>query len=641
MKTFEELGLNSEILKAIEDLGFESPTLVQDKTIDVLLNSNKDLVVLSQTGTGKTAAFGFPLIQKIEKDTKKPQTLILCPTRELCIQIAKDLKSYAKYTENFNIVAVYGGSSIEKQMYDLKSNVQMVVGTPGRTLDLIKRKKLNVSEIKYLILDEADEMFNMGFKEELNSILEKTPDKKQNCLFTATMPKEAYRIASKYMDNPEEIVAGKKNIGAINVNHVYYMVQAKDRYKALKRIADVNPNIYGIIFCRTRRETKDIADKLMGDGYNADALHGDLSQAQRDYVMHRFRVKNLQILVATDVAARGLDVEDLTHIINYNMPDDPEAYIHRSGRTGRAGKKGTSISIIHTRSMNKIRELEKKVSQKFERNLIPIGEEICEKQLFNLIDKVEKIKVDEKQIEKYLPIIYKKLDWLNREDLIKHFVSVEFNHFLEYYKNAVDLNVQIRKDRNTKDGKENSRHSSENFSRFYINIGSVNKLVPVRLIGLINERLKKRDVEIGKIEILKKFSFFEVDKNFEDQVLDTFKNYEFEGNSLIVELSKEKKGSQQDGNFRKRNFKKNDSFKRNDRFKKDDGFKRNDRFKKDEGFKRTDRFKKDDGFKRTDRFKKDDGFKRTDRFKKDDGFKKNDRFKKDDGFKKDNSFNEE
>ncbi len=618
MKTFEELGLNSEILKAIEDLGFESPTLVQDKTIDVLLNSNKDLVVLSQTGTGKTAAFGFPLIQKIEKDTKKPQTLILCPTRELCIQITKDLKSYAKYTKNFNIVAVYGGSSIEKQMYDLKSNVQMVVGTPGRTLDLIKRKKLNVSEIKYLILDEADEMFNMGFKEELNSILEKTPDKKQNCLFTATMPKEAYRIASKYMDNPEEIVAGERNIGAINVNHVYYMVQAKDRYKALKRIADVNPNIYGIIFCRTRRETKDIADKLMSDGYNADALHGDLSQAQRDYVMHRFRVKNLQILVATDVAARGLDVEDLTHIINYNIPDDPEAYIHRSGRTGRAGKKGTSISIIHTRSMNKIRELERKVSQKFERNLIPIGEEICEKQLFNLIDKVEKIKVDEKQIEKYLPIIYKKLDWLKREDLIKHFVSVEFNHFLEYYKNAVDLNVQIRKDRNTrdgntrdrntKDGKGNFRNSSENFSRFYINIGSVNKLVPVRLIGLINEKLRKRDVEIGKIEILKKFSFFEVDKNFEDEILKTFENSEFEGNSLIVELSKEKKEKQQDGNFRKRNFKKNDRFKRNDRFRKDDDFKRNDRFKKDDGFKRNDRFKKDDGFKRNDNSRKYGGF---------------------------------
>ena len=535
MQTFEEMGVNSHILSAIKELGFEKPTPIQEKTISLLLDSKQDLIALAQTGTGKTAAFGLPIIQKINSSLNQVQAIILCPTRELCVQIAKDLESYSKNLSNINVAAIYGGTSIDKQIKALQNHhIQIVVGTPGRTLDMIKRKRLKLKNIECLVLDEADEMFNMGFKDELDAILADTPSEKQTLLFSATMPREISNIAKKYMTDPAEVVAGDKNKGADNVNHVYYMVQAKDRYKALKRIADVNPNIYGIIFCRTRKETKEIADKLMSDGYNADALHGDLSQAQRDYVMHRFRVKNLQILVATDVAARGLDVNDLTHIINYSLPDDNEIYIHRSGRTGRAGKKGISVSIIHTRRMNNIRLLEKKVGKKFERKLIPEGTEICEKQLFNLIDKVEKVKVDNTQIEKYLPIINEKLSWLEREDLIKHFVSVEFNHFLSYYKNAVDLNVSMKED-----GKVVRRDKTA-FSRFHINLGLKHNLNPARLIGLINENLKRRNIDIGKIEILKRFSFFEVDKDFENEVSGAFKNAKFDGVSVFVELSKPK-----------------------------------------------------------------------------------------------------
>ncbi|RLD83641.1 MAG: ATP-dependent helicase, partial [Bacteroidetes bacterium] len=446
MITFKETELNPEILKALDELGFVNPTPIQEKTIPHLLSSERDLVGFAQTGTGKTAAFGLPIIHQIDTKSKNVQAIILSPTRELCVQIAQDITNYAKYTKGLNVVAVYGGTSIDTQIRSLKKGAQIVVGTPGRTLDLIKRKKLKLSTVEYLVLDEADEMLTMGFKDDLDAILEGTPAEKQTLLFSATMPKEIANIAKKYMKDSVEISAGKKNIGAENVNHIYYMVNARDRYLALKRIADINPKIYGIVFCRTRRETKEVAEKLMGDGYNADALHGDLSQAQRDYVMSRFRTKKLQLLVATDVAARGLDVTDLTHIINYNLPDDLEVYIHRSGRTGRAGKKGISISIIHSRETGKIRMIQKKVGKTFEHIPVPSGKEICGKQLYNLIDKVEKIEVDESQIEQFLPEIYKKLDWLSREELIKHFVSAEFNRFLAYYKNAPDLNVSSKSD---------------------------------------------------------------------------------------------------------------------------------------------------------------------------------------------------
>src|SRR6056297_1115478 len=441
MTLFNEMGLNPEIQLAIEEIGFEQPTPIQEKVVPFLMNDKQDLVALAQTGTGKTAAFGLPILQQIDTTKKASQALILRPTRELALQIANDLENYARHLTKINIAVVYGGADIKKQINQLERGAQIVVGTPGRTLDLIKRKKLKVNEIQWLVLDEADEMLSMGFKDDLDAILETSPAEKQTLLFSATMPKEIVSIANKYMNNPFEISVGKKNTGAENVEHHYYLIHAKDRYIALKRIADLNPNIYGIIFCRTRAETKDVADKLMQDGYNADALHGDLSQSQRDHVMARFRTKHLQMLVATDVAARGLDVNDLTHVINYNLPDDPEIYIHRSGRTGRAGKRGISVTLIHLREKGKLRQVEKSVNKKFIQQQVPSGKEICEKQLFNLIDRMEQVDVNETEIESFMPVIYKKLSWLDREDLIKRFVSVEFNRFLKYYENAPDINV--------------------------------------------------------------------------------------------------------------------------------------------------------------------------------------------------------
>jgi ATP-dependent RNA helicase DeaD len=428
MNSFIESGLKPEILTAIEAMGFINPTPIQQQTIPAILGSSNDLIALAQTGTGKTAAFGLPILTLADAGLTVPQALVLCPTRELCMQITSDLQKYAKDMNHLRSVAIYGGASIENQIKSLKKGCHFVVGTPGRVLDMIRRKALVLGNIRWLVLDEADEMLNMGFKEDLDTILSETPQKRQTLLFSATMPREIAEIASKYMQDPIEISVGKRNAGAENVRHEYYMVHARDRYLALKRIVDVSPSVYGIVFCRTRQETKDVADKLMQDGYNADALHGDLSQAQRDYVMNRFRIKNLQLLVATDVAARGLDVNDLTHIINYNLPDDLEVYIHRSGRTGRAGKSGVAVSIIHTRETGRIKDLERMTRKPFERKKVPGGKEICEKQLFNLVDRVENTEVDP-QIEQYLPVIYKKLEWLSREELIKHFVSVEFNRF--------------------------------------------------------------------------------------------------------------------------------------------------------------------------------------------------------------------
>ncbi len=546
MNNFSEIGLQDNLLKAVKELGFEIPTPIQVKTIPLLLSSSRDLIALAQTGTGKTAAFGLPALQLTDTENKSPQTIILCPTRELCLQIAKDFSTYSKYMKGIGVVAVYGGSSIDTQIRALNKGAQIVVGTPGRTNDLIRRKRLKLGNIQRVILDEADERLTMGFKEELDAILDQTPNEKQTLLFSATMSREVRSISKKYMNNPEEISVAKINVGAENLKHLYYMVHARDRYEVLKRIADVNPNIYGIVFCRTRRETKEIANKLMQDGYNADALHGDLSQAQRDEVMGRFRKHNLQILVATDVAARGLDVSDLTHVINFDLPDDPEVYTHRSGRTGRAGKSGIAIAIIHMRETRRLKEIEKNSGIKFTKAQVPTGKDICTKQLYSLIDKIEKVEVDEKQIEPFLPEIYNKFESLSREELIKHFVSAEFNRFLGYYKNARDLNnadsgrdgrSEGRRDRERGKRRESGKSS---FTRLYINVGEKQKLNPARLIGLINEGLDSNNAEIGKIEILKSFSFFEIENTMDSKLIESLKGKKFEDVPLLVEVSQGK-----------------------------------------------------------------------------------------------------
>ena len=584
MILFNEMGLSAEIQSAIEDLGFVQPTPVQEKVIPFLLESKQDMVALAQTGTGKTAAFGLPIIQQIDLQKKSVQVLILSPTRELAMQIGSDLENYSKNLGKIKIAVVYGGSDIRKQMSDIENGAQIVVGTPGRTLDLIKRKKLKVNEIRWVVLDEADEMLSMGFKDDLDAILETSPAEKQTLLFSATMPQEIVQISKKYMNNIFEISVGKKNTGTANVEHNYYLVHAKDRYLALKRIADVNPNIYGIIFCRTRIETKEVADKLMEDGYNADALHGDLSQSQRDFVMQRFRSKHLHMLVATDVAARGLDVNDLTHVINYNLPDDPEVYIHRSGRTGRAGKKGISVTLIHLREKGKLKQVERTVNQPFIKKMVPSGKEICEKQMFSLIDKVENIEVNNEQIGEFMPVIYKKLAWLDREELIKHFVSVEFNRFLTYYENAPDINVDEshhserdfsgrgdRKERGDRGdrgerrdrGRRNDRDSGDSrdgrnnredfaaksdrggrgnyeFSRFFFNMGKKNGIGKRTIIDMINQNMPNKNIEIGSIEVLKGFSFFEVDKRFENEVLKAFKDATYKGQRIGIDIAKGK-----------------------------------------------------------------------------------------------------
>ncbi len=545
MTSLTETGLRQEILDAVHELGFETPTPIQAKTIPHLLSTDQDLMAFAQTGTGKTAAFGLPAIQLTEIEDKSTQTLVLCPTRELCMQITSDLTDFSKYLKDLNVVAVYGGANIETQIRALKKGAQIVVATPGRAKDLISRKKLLLGNVERVVLDEADEMLSMGFKEDIDDILASTPDTKQISLFSATMSKEVVAITKKFMDNPVELSVAAKNTGAKNVEHLYYMVHSRDRYEVLKRIADMNPSIYGIVFCRTRRETSEVAGKLMNDGYNADALHGDMSQAQRDEVMGRFRQRQLQLLVATDVAARGLDVTDLTHIINYNLPDDNETYTHRSGRTGRAGKNGISIAIIHTRETGRLKEIAKKSGITFRKETVPGGKEICQKQLYALIDKMENVEVDEKQIGPFLPSIYEKLAWLDREELIKHFVSAEFNRFLSYYKNARDLNVpengkeKSGKNENKK-RRDRERGRQVSFERLFISVGSKNRMNPGRLIGMINEGLDSSSAEIGKIEILNNFSFVEVENNHAEAVINALNGNTFDGDRLQVEISKEK-----------------------------------------------------------------------------------------------------
>ncbi len=565
MTKFAELGISKDILKGISELGFEKAMPVQEAVIPVLLESKSDIVALAQTGTGKTAAFGLPIVEQINIKNKYPQALILSPTRELCVQIAKDLTAYSKYVDGIKVLPVYGGANIDAQIRGLRMGVHVIVATPGRMLDLIKRGKADISNVESVVLDEADEMLNMGFRDDLNEILESVPNERRTLLFSATMPKEVAAIAKNYMTDPQEITVGKKNAGAENVKHLYYLVHARDRYLALKRIADVNPNIYSIIFCRTRMETKEVAEWLIKDGYNADALHGDLSQAQRDHVMNRFRLKNLQMLVATDVAARGLDVNDLTHVINYNLPDDIEAYTHRSGRTGRAGKAGISIAIVHLREKYRIKDIEKKINKTFEKAEIPTGKEVCKKQLFHLVDKMEHVDVDE-QIEGFLPEIYKKLEWLDKEELVKRFVSLEFNRFLDYYKNAPDLNIPDEKDfRQQEKDKGRRRGSDKDYKRLFINLGKNHKLNAQRLMGLVNEATRERNIPVGKIDIMKSFSFFEVDKQYTDKVLDGLNNAIFEGVKVSTEIAKERpKGGSPDRSDR-RDDKKRSSGRRDDK----------------------------------------------------------------------------
>ena len=531
MKKFKEIGVNQELCKAIAEMGFVNPTEVQKKSIPFLLKNDSDLISLAQTGTGKTAAFGIPAIQQIDLNNKNVQVIILCPTRELCVQICKDLESYSKYVDGIKLLAIYGGVNIQNQIKSLKKGVQIIIGTPGRTKDLLKRNLLKLELVERVILDEADEMLSMGFKDDLDFILDKTPIEKQTMLFSATISNQVKSISKTYMKDAKEIAVSRINSTAKNIEHHIYDVSSRNKYEALKRIADFNPNIYGIVFCRTKRHTKEIANKFMLEGYNADAIHGDLSQSQRDEVMQRFREKSLQILIATDVAARGLDVDDITHVINYSLPDDPEVYIHRSGRTGRAGKSGISIIISNKSEHRKIKLIEKKGAIKFHIKEVPTGNEICSNQLYKLIDKIENVNVDEKQIKPFLENIYKKLEWLTREELIKRFVSAEFNRFLKYYKESNTLKASKSKKRDSR----NRNTSNKNLTKFSINIGRKHRATPLDIISIINRSLKSNDIEIGKIELSRYHTVFEIDSDFKEEFINNIKKIDFKGNELVLE----------------------------------------------------------------------------------------------------------
>ena len=543
MKTFEELGVSPEIRRAIEEMGYEQPMPVQEEVIPYLLGENNDVVALAQTGTGKTAAFGLPLIQKINVNNRIPQSLILCPTRELCLQIAGDLNDYSKYTDGLRVLPVYGGSSIESQIRALKRGVHIIVATPGRLLDLMERKTVSLATIQNVVMDEADEMLNMGFTDSINAILADVPQERNTLLFSATMSPEIARISKKYLRDAKEITIGRKNESTSNVKHVAFCVHAKDKYAALKRIVDYYPQIYGIIFCRTRKETQEIADKLMQEGYNADSLHGELSQAQRDAVMQKFRIRNLQLLVATDVAARGLDVDDLTHVINYGLPDDTESYTHRSGRTGRAGKTGTSIAIINLREKGKMREIERIIGKKFIAGEMPTGKQICEKQLLKVIDDLEKVKVNEEEIADFMTDIYRKLDWLSKEDLIKRMVSHEFNRFLDYYRGRDEIETATGSERGARSGergdrndRRSSRKAEPGFTRLFINLGKMDNFLPNELISLLNNNTRGR-VELGRIDLMQKFSFFEVEEKEATNVVKALNRASWNGRKVSVEVA--------------------------------------------------------------------------------------------------------
>ena len=551
MKTFEELGVMPEICEAISELGFEYPMPVQEEVIPYLLGNGNDVIALAQTGTGKTAAFGLPIIQKVDPSLPYAQALILSPTRELCLQIADDLASFSKYVEGLRVVPMYGGTSIENQIRNVRKGVHIIVATPGRLIDLMERGVVDLSTVRDVVLDEADEMLNMGFTDSINRILEDVPRDRNTLLFSATMSKEIALIAKNYLTDAHEIVIGNKNEGSKNVNHVYYMVHAKDKYLALKRIADYYPSIYGIIFCRTRMETQEIADKLIQDGYNADALHGELSQQQRDLTMQKFRKRRIQLLVATDVAARGLDVDDLTHVINYGLPDDTENYTHRSGRTGRAGKRGTSIAIINLREKGRMREIEKAIGKEFVKGTIPTGKEICEKQLWKVIDDIEKTEVKEDDIAEFLPAIYRKLDWLDKEDIIRRVVTREFGRFVEYYSNAPEPEPVMERSQRTKDNGQRTkegrrrekgdgpRKPEQGYARFFVNRGKRDGFYASQVIDLVNRHVKHERIDMGRIDLMQNFSFFEVPEKQADIVQRALSHAHVNGQRVVVELAGE------------------------------------------------------------------------------------------------------
>ncbi len=548
MNKFEQLGLSESLLKAILDLGFENPTEVQEKAIPLLLEKDTDLVALAQTGTGKTAAFGFPVIQKIDANNRNTQALILSPTRELCLQITNELKNYSKYEKGINVVAVYGGASITEQARDIKRGAQVIVATPGRMQDMINRGLVNISQISYCILDEADEMLNMGFYEDIVNILSTTPDDKNTWLFSATMPAEVARIGKQFMHNPEEITVGTKNSGSATVSHEFYLVNARDRYEALKRLADANPDIFSVVFCRTKRDTQAVAEKLIEDGYSAAALHGDLSQAQRDGVMKSFRGRQIQMLVATDVAARGIDVDNITHVVNYQLPDEIETYNHRSGRTGRAGKLGTSIVIVTKSEIRKISAIERIIKQKFEEKTIPSGIEICEIQLLHLANKIKDTEVDH-EIDNYLPAINNVLEDLTKEELIKKMVSVEFNRFINYYKKNRDISSQSagteRRERSDAGSVPNS-----GAVRYFVNIGSRDNFDWMSLKDYLKETLDLGRDDVFKVDVKEGFSFFNTDAEHSGRVMDVLNNATLEGRRINVEISKNDGGGRRDHNGR-------------------------------------------------------------------------------------------
>lgn len=549
LKTFEELGVSAEIRRAISEMGYEHPMPVQEEVIPYLLGVGNDVIALAQTGTGKTAAFGLPVLQKVNPDNRATQAVILSPTRELCLQIAGDLKEYSRYIDNLHVLAVYGGSSIESQIRSLRKGAQVIVATPGRLIDLMHRGVARLDAVENVVLDEADEMLNMGFTESINEILAGVPAERNTLLFSATMGKEIERIAKSYLHDYKEIVVGSRNEGAENVNHIYYLVHAKDKYAALKRVVDYYPRIYGIIFCRTRLETQEVADHLIRDGYNAEALHGDLSQAQRDLTMQKFRQHHTQLLVATDVAARGLDVEDLTHVINYGLPDDVENYTHRSGRTGRAGKRGTSISIIHLREKGKVRIIEKVIGKKFEVGTLPEPQEICTKQLYKVMDELERIEVNDTEIAPFMPEIYRKLDWLTKEDLIKRIVSREFGHFLRYYADAPVIEQPTGRDakdgsgkadgrsrrERRKGGSEGTHQAEEGYTRLFINLGKRDNFYAREIINLVNRHVRGAKVEIGRIDLTNNCSFFEVPDADAPLVLSKMKRVKVGDRKVVVD----------------------------------------------------------------------------------------------------------
>jgi ATP-dependent RNA helicase DeaD len=536
MKSFESLGLSRGLVESVQLLGFETPTPIQEKAIPVLLEGNQDFVGLAQTGTGKTAAFGLPLLEHVDADSRATQALVLAPTRELGLQIASDLENFTEKFKPFNIVAVYGGASISEQIRKVKRGAQIIVATPGRLIDLIDRKAINLNTVKYVILDEADEMLNMGFKEDLDKILSFTPEDKNTWLFSATMPREVRAIMKNYMDNPVELTVGEKNVGNVNIEHFYVLIQERDRYQALKRILDYTPEIFGLIFCRTRIDTQKVAEMLMKDGYNADSLHGDLTQQQRDRVMMKFRQRSLQILVATDVAARGIDVEDITHVIHLNIPDEMEFYTHRSGRTARAGKKGISIAMVTKGELGKVKQIERSLKAAFKRMPVPTGPEVCQKQLLALMRKVHDVKVNEAEIGEFLPAVYEELKSITKDELIKRFASIEFNRFLDYYRNAPDLNSDAKR------SSEGGQDRGGSGARFFINVGKMDGIDVSGLLELLDDYCGVGKRFVGRIDLKGAYSFFEVEPEKADDIIKGFDKVEIQGRAIRVEVTDQKSG---------------------------------------------------------------------------------------------------